>query len=625
MSTYGYANPLIDYELDRNSVSIRSFTHQGKRSCPIMASEYSILTDIAAELGIYRLNRESSPKSILENITIEKRKPCSVHEEAELLMNFKTTTSSPEPTDTSILNTSKYAKSSYKKVKTPDCQPSTISPSFSFEASKTEEDRFPLVMRMNRSSFTSRLQPMLQHLQCSDSQDTFILHCPSLSLNNDSNPVSVNAPSNLTPSYLFSRPIKTQPINMCSRDLSGIADSLATNVLESFNAAMNWQTKTWIKALSRVLSVRYELNKTKFLKKRGRRPKGSDLESIKEELKKSNEARVINSLSKASATVFIHDVRTTFSVLEQQLNAQDDSKGEEKKDSEMPVLKRRRQVSSDSSESSVVDGTPYVLSHAIILDARCSVSTSRMKKMSISFRTPGAMHGTFIRDSNGNAQLKKVRISLDTEALASSIDEKCRRVMRSASEECMVNPPVNYCTIYDTVQEQAMATEKVSCDDSHCTPEPQENLDSQRFYSDRRYESYFYSSTAEVESAGALVTPTLTTFMLEAAAIPFKMPQVPSRNLPFEGEYGKNIFSKFLNPRRVSPTEQCNGSGPFDSPTLTKITVLPNSKQFANTDLLVPPSLVSPSIPNRDEFVAENAPTMPALLEVARAAHAECH
>ena len=173
-----------------------------------------------------------------------------------------------------------------------------------------------------------------------------------------------------------------------------------------------------------------------------------------------------------------------------------------------------------------------------------------------------------------------------------------------------------------------MAANKESGGDSHCTPEPQEDLDSQRFYSDRRYESYFDPNvTAEPDSSCPLVTPTVTSSTHEATSIPFKMPQVEfsTGDLPFDRKEARDKKTPFLNPRRVSPSEQCNGSDPFDSPTPTKFSALPNAKALATSDHLVPPSLVSPYIPQRDEFDAENAPTMPALLEVARAAHAKCH
>lgn len=619
MRTHSDSFSGLNADISPRSVSF-STTHE-KRIYPTMASEHSILTDIAARLGIYRLVRDSSSvNAAKESIPpIKKGLPRarSVHEEAELLMNFMTT-STPESADTF-----------FSKAKTPDRRPSNISPSFSFEAEKfrklcRKEDHPPVVkesLKLDLNITAKKLQLKKDEEQCSNKQDTFVLSCPRLSLKSDFNIVPSNAPSISSPSYLFSRPIKTEPINIYSLAMGDVPDSLANNLVESFNTAMKWQTKTWVKALSRVLSVRYELKKSNMAKAAGPNSEEIDLRSIQDELKESNEARVIGSLTKASSAIFIHDVRTTFSVLEQQLDQRGNTEGEEKKESEMLPSKKRKHISGHATDTTEIQ-TPYVLSHAIILDTRCSVSTSPMKKMSVCFRTPGVIRGTFVRDCDGNNQLKNVSIDLNTEALAKAMDENCRRVLRSASEEFMVSPPVNYCTIYDTVQEQAMAEEKLPCDDSHCTPEPEENLDSQRFYSDRRYESYFYSPTADAESSYHIVTPTLQNTSSQVA-LPIQM-SIPSRNVNSGGS--GSIKSAFLNPRRVSPTEQCVQSGPFDSPTPTKVAFVPNSNRLTTDhQYLVPPSLVSPYISTNDEVDAENAPTMPALLEVARAAHAKCH
>lgn len=592
------------------------FSTTGKRSCPTMESEYSILTNIAANLSIYHLNRDSSAIATSTiNSTRRNIKPVtgnSVHEEAELLMSFMTATA-PESADT--VGNKKIAKPS-KKIETPKRRPSSISPSFSFEAKKFEKltarkDTRNVIHAPTRSGTTPELQPEHQSehdfKQCSsDDRDFLTFSCPGLSLNQDPNVSSFTVSSNPTPSYLFSRPITTKAIDIYSIALGDTADSLANNVIESFNAAMKWQTKTWIKALSRVLSSRYEINKMK-LAKTGSKHKGID--SIKDELRKCNEARVINSLSKASSAVFVHDVRTTFSVLEQQLDNKDNSS-----------LKRMKLES--GLIHSTASRTPYNLSHAITLDTRFSVSTSPMKKISVSFKTPGAINGTFVRDSDGNAQLKEASISLDTEALASAMDENCRRIMRCASSEFMISPPMNYCTIYDTVQEEAMAEDKPSCDDSHCTPEPLEESASKQKSVERRYESYFYSPTIDVETSCPLVTPTLSSF--KDVSLAFRT-RLPSQKVLVEGKVSSKFKAAFLNPRRVSPTEQCVGSGPFDSPTPTKDTFLTTSKAFTTNLVPPPPSLVSPYNPNIDQIEAENAPTMPALLEVARAAHAKCH
>jgi hypothetical protein len=597
-----------------------------------MISEYSILTDITASLGTYRLNRETPSTKSQPKPT--KRSPATSTgnaAEAELLLKFMAT--APKISDTLHINDSEtFTKP--KAPKTPEqCRASIISPSFSFEAKRIEKkgEREHYGNRAIRIGASTSLKPKLQR-QCADSKNTFTLCCPSLALQSDSTVLSTTP----SPAYLFSRPIRTQPISIDDIKLGDIADTLASNVVQSFNTAMTWRAKTWIKALSRVLSIRYQVEKSKLAStKKGAfsRSRDDNFDPIKDELKKSHEARVISALTKASSTAVVHDVRTTFFILEQQLNSHQDHQGQEKKDNDnhrdrftgLPPLKRRRMVSGE-----IGTPTPYNLSHAIILDTRCSVSTSPLKKMSLHFRTPGAIHGTFFRDRNGNVQLQNVSITLDTEALALAMDENSRRVMRAATEEYMVSPPINYCTIYDTVQAQSMAREQVSGDISDSTPEPEEDLDSQRYYSDRLYESYFYNSpTVELDSHGPLVTPIVQDTTYETS-VSYKM-ALP-RSLPLEdGRHAMIASSTFLNPRRVSPTDHytASSSDPFASPTPTKETsVVVNGLSTADRQFLVPPSLVSPYNPIGDDVDQPdelNAPTMPALLEVACAAHAKCH
>mmetsp|Transcript_27375 Transcript_27375/g.40539 ORF Transcript_27375/g.40539 Transcript_27375/m.40539 type:complete len:604 (-) Transcript_27375:261-2072(-) len=590
-----------------------SLQQNNKRSCPTMVSEYSILTQIASNLGTYKLNREhNSPKQgehpkPKEAIAVTRRtRTPSVHREAELLMNFMTTSTSTDDSVTAVHNDIPKVK----PPKTPESRPSIISPSFSFEAKRVEngEDCEQFMSITGDTFGTTRLQSARKELSASN---CFDLNCPSLSLENGSS-VSVNSPLDFSPSFLFSRPINADPVDSCTMDTTKVADEVGLNLIRSFNAAMSWRTKTWIKALSEKLSARYHEERKNAVRNAvyNRSASGVDrsVDTIKEAIKKSSEARVVHSLSKASSTVVVHDVRTTFFVLEQQLN-------HEEQDTGMNPPKRRRQVSRESVNS-IETSEPYDLSHAITLDAKCSVSTSPMKKMTVSFRAPGAIHGTFVRDFDGNARLVSVSITLDTEALALSMEENSRRIVRAASEEWLISPPINFCTIYDTVQSQE---NKVSCESSQSTPEPEEDLDSQRYYSDRRYESYF-SPTAEPESLGPLVTPKMQEPFLNEAEPSTFLP----RSLPLQGDtLNFGARAGFLNPRRVSPTEhQCSS---FVSPTPSKVTFTEDPKVTAR-NYPVPPSLVSPHFQNAEQVAEDSdAPSMPALLEVARAAHAKCH
>jgi hypothetical protein len=590
--------------------------HQNnKRSFPAMVSEYSILTQVASNLGSYKLNREHNaprqdekPKAKAAISVTRRTRTASVHREAELLMNFMTTTS----TDESVMAVQNDS-SKVKPPKTPESRPSIISPSFSFEAKRVENgEDCELACVTVTGGRTTRLQPVRKELS---DPNCFDLNCPSLLLENGSS-VSENSPLESSPSFLFSRPINAEPVDSCTMDTTKVADEVGLNLIRSFNAAMSWRTKTWIKALSDKLSARYHEERKHAVRNAvyNRSASGVDrsVDAIKEAIKKSSEARVIHSLSKASSTVVVHDVRTTFFVLEQQLN-------DEEEDIGMYPPKRRRQVSRESVNS-IETSEPYDLSHAITLDAKCSVSTSPMKKMTVTFRAPGVIHGTFVRDFGGNARLVNVTITLDTEALALSMEENSRRIVRAASEEWLISPPVNFCTIYDTVQSQnTLADNKMSCELSDSTPEPEEDLDSQRYYSDRRYESYFSPTADQPERLGTLVTPKLQESFLNEAEPSNYLP----RSLPIKDGTMNFGARGFLNPRRVSPTDhQCSG---FVSPTPSKVSFMEDPK-VTSRNYPVPPSLVSPYFRNKEEVAEDpDAPSMPALLEVARVAHAKCH
>lgn len=650
-------------------MSLHSQSVFSKRTCPTMASEYSILTDVAAALGTYRLTRETQ----ISNHNAEAKalprpiytcghttRTVGVHAEAELLLNlmarcpdgvfdateFQKSMPGPEYSTSTSYTTG---------VDTASTRPSIISPSFSFEAKRdvtVSEKQGGTIADTNHTYAGKCTMEVSTVDSCSTSssagdekpcfsttRNSFSLSCPCLSLHQDHSSIFGKAPKDsATPSYLFSRPIHSETVDVYAMDMSSIASSIATNLVDSFKTAMKWRTKVWIQALTRALSVQYQsevnrLTKT-FSCNHHSLPKFS-VDSIKEEIKKSHEARVIGAISKAASHIVVHDVRTTFFVLEQKLNAENVPQSDDGGLGyyEKPPLKRLRLISKESVEGSSERkmSQPYDLTHAITLDAKCSISTSSSNKMTVALRAPGVIHGTFIRDNEGNVFPQSVVVTLDTEALAMAMEENSRHVMRTASEEWMVSPPANYCTIYDTVQESQTSItaelDKVSsCDTSDSIPEPQEEPDSLPCNIERGSESYMNSPTTEPVIPYALITPTVTNGMYERTSTPYKMP-LPPRSLPLEDECTKAVMrSAFLNPRRVSPSQH---STTFDSPTPNKPTAAHASKVLtsAGRNYLMPPSLVSPYTHQSGEEMSDDsdAPTMPALLEVACAGQAKCH
>jgi len=354
---------------------------------------------------------------------------------------------------------------------------------------------------------------------------------------------------------------------------------------------------------------------------------------MKEKWKKSNEARIIKSLSQAASTIAVHDVRTTFFVLEQQqlnhadpmqMNSTSTNHDNLKSTIFRPYKKRRTTVTDDehsySSSSSLSSTTSaattrpssseYTLSHALNVDSRCTISTSKDEKMSISLQTPGTILGTFVRNQDGEVILMDVSIQLDTQSLALSIEQKSRYVVRTAAQECIIAPPFipptstststsvsssnvnvdvqqNGLALHTAVKQNGLALHTASealkndkkiklASSNHCSDEPKgseekSHPNNESFASTPEsppqdammsHNNHNYYNNQYVDNAPlALVTPNE---LLQPRARDYNssdcdsedtmMPPPPPR-LPLENDevnvYGRNMF---LNPRRVSPT-----------------------------------------------------------------------
>ena len=591
-----------------------SLQQSQKRSCPSMVSEYSIINEIAAKLGTYHLYKEtkdlSSTESCVKKPIIPGRsRTASVHREAELLINFMSTA---PISDTNEIQ-SGTSSTEVLRISRETERPSVISHSFSFESKKNDDSPMlvscPQLLSVPKKSISNAADTKNTNLdgqQCS-LENTFSFYCPSLSLGNNSSVSVRTAPSNSTPSYLLSRPITSNPIDVSSMDMSIIAGQLSNNIVQSFKDGINWRIRTWIKGISHKLNDRYQAERNTMIRNASYKIVNENIDSIKKSVKNSHEARLISALSKASSSIVVHDVRTTFFVLEQQsVHGQDFSE---------PPYKRNRHVSEESLEKNL---EPYELSHSVTLDAKCSVSTSPNNKISVTFRAPGAINASFIHDCDGNSKLNSVSITLDTDAFVMSLEENTRLVVRTAAEEWIARPPVNYCTIYDTTSQETSASDGAASD-VESSPKPE--YPDKKFYSDRKYESYFYPPSSEVEASGSLVTPTVTVQEPKTEEVPsaVKMPP-PPRHLPFENVGGNSGFrGAFLNPRRVSPTEHCSSMVSPNPP----LTYMENGNAPTGTAYPLPPSLVSPYA-RIGESISDDktAPTMPALHQ--RNAHAAC-
>ncbi len=454
----------------------------------------------------------------------------TIKDDAKLLLNLKEialvsdeeVNSLEEQVPGQVQGDSSCSRSRKTTIATTTMFETSISPSLSFEAKRHYETQAHSYSQASRSegfcrpsstATTTANNSDFDSQQC-DAGNTFSLSCPSLSLKDNRHfsntatesqtktqtiPIETTKDKSPRPSQsktthaqaqaptqgppqLFARPITKRS----SLDVTDVAEALASNVLQSFITALEWRTKVWIADLARSLSSKFKDEASKLKpekvekdgKKRscGKQSKSkspssgsnaSGLDKLREKFKKSQEARVIEALSQTKSSIIVHDVRTTFFVLEQQLNtAPIDEGGEEEKKEDyndncpaaatgpafdqtqvFRPLKKRRTVTDDEMSPAPQKATvrdadvKYTLSHALNLDSRCSVSTSSEEKMSVSLQTPGVIDGTFVRNGDGDVMLVDVSIRLDTECLALSMEQKSRLVVRKAAEECIVSPP----------------------------------------------------------------------------------------------------------------------------------------------------------------------------------------
>ena len=570
-----------------------------KNKCTSMVSEYLVLVDIASQLGTYILNKNAPDVPINATKQSEANKVSikDVREEAELLLKFMS----------SIPLSSSRRSDDFK-----DCKEDTnlISPSLSFEASQLcseyEEIQSP-------SSSQSKLKPM-RHIDIKESsldpdqshsqKNSFTIHCPSLSLQSSSSLSSLN-----TPSQLFSQQIIAQ----CSSNVNSISEQLAHNVLNSFLSALKWRNRVWIKSLADVIVKRHQ---HRIIKRRNQGESKESLESFKGEIRKSKEARLIEALAHASSAVVVHDVRNTFEVLEKQLSFID----KVKKNESLPPLKKRRKTSPLNSKNE------YKLSHAINLESKCTVSANN-EKAQVILKTPGAIHGTFHHDVNGHLNLVDVSLTLDTEILATSIEQQSRKIMRAAAKECMISPPtppITHTFIHEST-EFGMVSDVTSLDES--------TEESEVLPSEEQSDSYLFTpkTTSDCEHlpCGALITP-VDQGISTGDSMPPPPPRLPL-DVPTQAE------KIVLNPRRVSPTTNLSNFGDTNgkciSPKPSDLDFLPPlspklKRSFPQTYLI--PSIVSPLSPP-EECIQRNdkaieligGPSLPVLVEVACAAHAQ--
>ena len=652
-----------------------------EQQCTSMESEYLALVDAALKLGTYQLNRNAPPLPPSNNLT-SSEKPFhwsglsnvdveNVREEAELLWKFATSAPCKEDTKEEDSN----------NIRAP------ISPSLSFEAKRYFRPK-PSCFQIDNEEIEPKLPCGETSInQCSIGQ-SYSLTFPCLSLNDapQSTTCASTQESTSTPVQLFSRPITTEQNSQTKLS----AETIANSIMQSFLEAINWRGTVWVKSLSDCLHCEYEM-KTGYrkgdesetigkeqVKIEGKQQakiegqqqvnydcifqnakpaekRSSNVSIINECIIRSNKARVLQAIVHATSSVIVHDVRTTFQVLEQQLDRTSTRKDDDIKTTRnsvgrvnygKPPPKKRK--TSRSNEKY------YKLSHAINMETRCTVSTKckhsavGLRHMTVILQAPGVINGTFHRTSDGDIKLVDVTVELNTEELASSMEKNSRLVIRTAAHNYILNPPepvqhkslkmpYSHGIISDAISEtnEPEYTEEENYETYHSHHNDTYTDTPMTPYSANQYMSY---------PEATMITP--MKHISRSSSESEDMPP-PAPRLPLEDGHaivGKK-FGYTLTPRRVSPSLVLSSPhsdsaanellDPFASPIPSKPAAnLTLGSMEQNPDVtsqsIAYAFLISPRTPSDEGEVSQRflcpfvAPSLPALVEVACAAHAHC-
>mmetsp|Transcript_4345 Transcript_4345/g.9619 ORF Transcript_4345/g.9619 Transcript_4345/m.9619 type:complete len:550 (+) Transcript_4345:68-1717(+) len=243
------------------------------------------------------------------------------------------------------------------------------------------------------------------------------------------------------------------------------SESMAHNVLESFGAALVWRAKTWIKSLANVLALK-EQERIEALKnapgkgedgvitEAGQEVEGGQEgqeganESSQEEgqtienndLMNSREMQIIDAIVKSSEEVSVVNIKTAFRVLPNRVSQQQSTNASQKQSSQgEPAYKKAK------TESPQGKGKEYKVTHKLMFEATISMtSNDGVRYNGVKLQAPGYIQGTFTNKkakptgAEGEETLTGVSMTLDTNALALSLERQSRLVVRRAAEAALM-------------------------------------------------------------------------------------------------------------------------------------------------------------------------------------------
>ena len=268
------------------------------------------------------------------------------------------------------------------------------------------------------------------------------------------------------PSKLLGR---TQSVHDKADGIRDSSESMARNVLESFGAALVWRAKTWIKSLAKVLALK-EQERIEALGAAAAMGGGTggggeadqedqddeeggeddssqeDEDNANDALMNSKEMQIIDAIVKSSEEVSVVNIKTAFRVLPNRVSPknsdvpvamQDQEDGTQQ---EQPASKKAKKGEESDPQDAVRE---YKVTHRLLFEATISMtSNDGVRYNGVQLQAPGYIQGTFTSKAGsttkGEETLTGVSMTLDTDALALSLERQSRLVVRKAAEAALV-------------------------------------------------------------------------------------------------------------------------------------------------------------------------------------------
>ena len=155
----------------------------------------------------------------------------------------------------------------------------------------------------------------------------------------------------------------------------------------------------------------------------------------------SKEMQIIDAIVKSSEEVSVVNVKTSFRVLSNRVSRQNSGTISNVGEEEQPVSKKAKK--DDDEVPSPQDVNEYKVTHKLIFEATVSMtSNDGVRYNGVKLQAPGYIQGTFTNEvgssTEGEETLRGVFMTIDTDALAQSLERQSRLVVRRAAEAALM-------------------------------------------------------------------------------------------------------------------------------------------------------------------------------------------